>query len=89
MLTTPYRPTVSRITNQGKQLLAFIRDAGNAGITRPQLAIAMGKKRLNAWHEAQLQLLEDQELIKIDMCPNKRLASINEFIYRATIMTDS
>lgn len=81
---TPYRPTASRITDTGNQLLDLIRGAGDAGITRPQLAVAMGKKRLNMWHEAQLQLLEDQGLIVVNMRPNSRLAHISEFVYRAT-----
>ena len=81
MLMTPYRPQASRITDAGNQLLDLIRNAGDAGITRPQLAVALGKKRLNMWHEAQLKLLEDSGAVVVSTRPNARLNHILEYVY--------
>lgn len=85
MLMSPYRPQANRVTDAGNQLLDAIRQAGEAGITRSELAKVMGKKRLNMWHEAQLKVLEDTGAVVVTTRPNARLAHITEYVYRVKV----
>jgi hypothetical protein len=65
-------------------MLKIIRETDKTGITRSNIAKALGKKRLCQWHEAQLQRLETDGLITVKMLQNGRLMHLSEFVYRAT-----
>jgi len=82
MLMT-YRPEVDHISSAGEKLLALIYEAGEAGISRPRLAKATGKKRLNLWDDAQLKRLEADGLITVSQRPSSR-PHILEYVYRTT-----
>ena len=82
MLMT-YTPEVDHISDAGKRLLALIEAAGDAGISRPQLAQAVGKKRLNLWDDAQLNRLAADGTITVSQRPSQR-PHILEYVYRAT-----
>ncbi len=77
-----YRPEVNHIGSAGEKLLALIREAGVAGISRPQLAHASGKKRLNLWDDAQLTRLGADGLITVSQRPSSR-PHILEYVYKA------
>lgn len=82
MLMTPNRAEAHNITGKGLQLLDLIRAAGDVGVTRSQLAVGVGKSRLNKWDEAQLAKLEADGLVTVSTRPNARLAHITEYVYR-------
>ena len=82
MLMT-YRPEVNHVSEAGEKLFALIQAAGEAGISRPQLTVAVGKKRLNLWDDAQLKRLEVEGRIAVTMRPSQR-PHIMEYVYRAT-----
>lgn len=78
MLVTKQR--AANVTGSGRALLAQIRAAGAQGITRDDLAKAIGRKRLNPWDLAQLDLLAEQGDIRIETRPSAR-PHILEYVY--------
>jgi len=72
----------ANVTGKGRALLAHIRAAGAQGISRDDLAQAIGRKRLNPWDLAQIDLMAEQGLIRIETRPSAR-PHILEYRYLA------
>lgn len=70
----------AKVTEVGQQLLGYIRQAGNDGLTRQKLSQQLGKN-VNVWHVAQLKKLESEGLITIEL--RRKVGTIFEYIYRA------
>lgn len=78
MLVTKQR--AANVTGSGHALLAHIRAAGAQGITRDELAAAIGRKRLNPWDIAQLELMLSQGMIRAERRPSSRVHML-EHVY--------
>lgn len=81
MLMT-HLPGASRLTAHGEKLLAAIRNAGDAGCNRSDIAEALGKKRLTQWEISLIEVLLRQGLIEAEKRTVPGVVGY-EYVYRA------